>query len=233
MSVLLEWSSNSVLSRRTPVFFAYTGPVPRVSAQHLDERRQQIVAAAVRCFARAGVHGTTMQDVFAESAMSPGGVYRYFKSKDDLILAIAHGVAAQLDALLTPVKDATAADSVDPPRSVGEEVSRLIAVFDSVEGDENHRRVAMAIWSESLYHPGVAAVITDIVGRLTLSLASRLAVLQDMRRLDADLDPHSAAQVLIALLPGYLLQRVWFPNLEPEAFTHTSANMFPGPPHDD
>src|SRR3569833_792948 len=63
--------------------------MPRVSDDHLERRRQQILDAARRCFLRKGFHLTSMQDVFAESGLSAGAVYRYFKSKNEIITAIA------------------------------------------------------------------------------------------------------------------------------------------------
>ena len=55
--------------------------MPRVSREYLDRRRDEIAAAALRCFAREGFHRTTMQDIVAESGLSPGALYRYFAAK--------------------------------------------------------------------------------------------------------------------------------------------------------
>lgn len=63
--------------------------MPRLKSERKAERRAQIMAAARTCFARSGFHKTTLQDVFAESGLSAGGVYNYFRSKDELMLAIA------------------------------------------------------------------------------------------------------------------------------------------------
>ena len=52
-------------------------------------RRQHILAAAGTCFARSGFHGTSMHEICQEAAMSPGALYRYFRSKDDIIIAIS------------------------------------------------------------------------------------------------------------------------------------------------
>ena len=54
-----------------------------------DERRARILDAARTCFSRAGFHRTSMQEICAEAKMSPGGLYRYFVSKDAIIEAIA------------------------------------------------------------------------------------------------------------------------------------------------
>ena len=52
-------------------------------------RREQILDAACACFVRNGFHRTTMQDLAREAAMSAGNVYRYFASKEDLVLGLA------------------------------------------------------------------------------------------------------------------------------------------------
>ncbi|MCX5580420.1 TetR/AcrR family transcriptional regulator [Kaistia terrae] len=60
---------------------------PRESAQ--DARRSQILDAARTCFARSGFRGASMQEICLEAKMSPGGLYRYFPSKEAIIEAIA------------------------------------------------------------------------------------------------------------------------------------------------
>ena len=69
--------------------------MPRVSQQYRDARRREILEAAGRCFAENGFHSTSMQDFFEASGLSAGLVYRYFRSKDELITALA-GEALQL-----------------------------------------------------------------------------------------------------------------------------------------
>lgn len=53
-----------------------------------EERRQQIMQAALACFARKGYHKTTMDDIVAESGLSKGTLYWYFKNKDDLFISL-------------------------------------------------------------------------------------------------------------------------------------------------
>ena len=55
----------------------------RANVQLRYDRRDEILAAAQRCFARSGFHGASMQDICAEAGMSPGNLYRYFPSKDE------------------------------------------------------------------------------------------------------------------------------------------------------
>lgn len=49
-----------------------------------DDRRKQIKQAALKVFARRGFTGTKTSLIAAETGISEGLIYRYFKSKDEL-----------------------------------------------------------------------------------------------------------------------------------------------------
>ena len=55
----------------------------RANAQLQSDRRDEILDAAERCFARSGFHQASMQEICTEAGMSPGNLYRYFRSKED------------------------------------------------------------------------------------------------------------------------------------------------------
>ncbi|MFA5950253.1 MAG: TetR/AcrR family transcriptional regulator [Hyphomicrobium sp.] len=63
--------------------------MPRLKPDTQRARREHILDAAERCFARSGFHRCTMQDICKEAAVSPGALYVYFKSKEELIAGIA------------------------------------------------------------------------------------------------------------------------------------------------
>jgi len=56
-------------------------PKPDVS----EERKQQILDAAINVFSRDGFHEARMDDIAQEAEMSKGALYWYFNSKDELI----------------------------------------------------------------------------------------------------------------------------------------------------
>lgn len=53
-----------------------------------QDKKRQIIEAAIRCFARKGVHATSIQEIVDELGMAKGSIYFYFKSKDDLLISI-------------------------------------------------------------------------------------------------------------------------------------------------
>src|SRR5262252_186099 len=54
-----------------------------------ERRREEILAAATRIFARLGYPGTDLQIVADRLGVGKGTVYRYFPSKEALFLAAA------------------------------------------------------------------------------------------------------------------------------------------------
>jgi AcrR family transcriptional regulator len=61
-------------------------PRPDVS----EERKTQILEAALRVFIRQGIHQTRMDDIVEETGLSKGALYWYFSSKDEIIAAIVN-----------------------------------------------------------------------------------------------------------------------------------------------
>ena len=63
--------------------------MPKLKPATQRARREHILDAAEVCFAHSGFHRTTMQDICKEALISPGALYVYFASKEDLIAGIA------------------------------------------------------------------------------------------------------------------------------------------------
>lgn len=53
-----------------------------------DERREQILSAALKAFATRGFAATKISDIVARAGMSHGLVYHYFKSKEEIFYAL-------------------------------------------------------------------------------------------------------------------------------------------------
>lgn len=83
-------------------------PRPDVS----EERTEQILDAAAIVFSQQGFANARMDDIVQQSGLSKGALYWYFKSKDDIIVALMHRFFEQdvagMEALIEsdqPVRD--------------------------------------------------------------------------------------------------------------------------------
>ncbi|HEX3642646.1 MAG TPA: TetR/AcrR family transcriptional regulator [Ktedonobacteraceae bacterium] len=59
--------------------------------------RQRILESALQLFGSRGYEETTMREIAAEAGCSPGLTYRYFASKEELVLVLYHNLADELD----------------------------------------------------------------------------------------------------------------------------------------
>lgn len=53
-----------------------------------DERKEQIMRAAIKVFSKRGIFGTKMSMIASEAGVSHGLLYHYFKSKDELFITL-------------------------------------------------------------------------------------------------------------------------------------------------
>ncbi|MFC8043616.1 TetR/AcrR family transcriptional regulator [Nocardia sp. NPDC057353] len=195
--------------------------MPRVSEEHLERRRQQIVEAAQRCFARKGFHQTSMQDVFAESGLSAGAVYRYFKSKDELVAALASDAGTDIRAVLLEVMRR------DPLPTPAEVVGAVTAWMSQNSGIEGRLRLAPQAWALALTDPEAAGYIRPtVIGirGMWRGYAQRMA---EAGWLPAGTDLDAVAATLFGLLPGYLLQFLIVGDLDPRALERAVRSLLP------
>ncbi|MDR7300114.1 TetR/AcrR family transcriptional regulator [Haloactinomyces albus] len=70
--------------------------MPRVSPDHLQARRRQILDGARACFARHGYEGATVRRLEEATSLSRGAIFHHFKDKESLFLALAEDDAGRM-----------------------------------------------------------------------------------------------------------------------------------------
>jgi AcrR family transcriptional regulator len=186
--------------------------MPRVSQTHLDARRRQILAAAIQCFSREGFHRTTMQDIVRQAGLSPGAIYRYFASKEDIIEAIANERHAREAALIT-----TGQDAGEPGAILGRLARDFFGPLTRA-GERQRRRVGIQVWAEALRSPRVLKVVRRGIDRPRSLLRALVRDAQRRGAIASELDPDAAARVMIALFQGFVLQQAWDPKIDVERY---------------
>ena len=168
-----------------------------------EGRRQEILAAAQRCFSRNGFHATTIADIVRASGVSQGTFYLYFKTKDDVIAALADD-RAQGDALI----NAIASTEADP-------IAGLRVLFD-LHGETlsdarlaDERRVAIQGWAEGLRTEAVRDRLIANTARVQQEIARLIERGQASGQFRADAEPQGVARALMALFRGLTLLATW------------------------
>ncbi|WP_116100933.1 TetR/AcrR family transcriptional regulator [Amycolatopsis thermalba] len=70
--------------------------MPRVSQDHLEARRRQILDGSRVCFARYGYEGATVRRLEEATGLSRGAIFHHFRDKESLFLALAEEDAARM-----------------------------------------------------------------------------------------------------------------------------------------
>lgn len=196
--------------------------MPRVSADHLAARRQQVLDAALRCFARQGFHATSVRDVVRESGLSAGAVYSYFPSKDELV---AGAVAPMLEAMARALDDVVHDPAPAPAEVVAGLLRRVVPV--AVGGEVDMTRVAVTAWGEALRDDVVRGLADRTYGRIRGRLVEAVAAWRDAGNLPAGTDPEPLAQVLFSTVAGFVLQHALFADVDVEPYAEALALLLP------
>lgn len=198
--------------------------MPKVTQEHRDRRRQQIIDAAVECFARQGYHSTSMQDIFAAADLSAGAVYRYFPSKASLYRAISTDVLCSTrGALDEAIADAVSAgDPVAVPRIA--DVVALLVTRMARSPLAGLCPVIVEVWSEASRDAELRDQVVEIFDQLTARFERLLDLHVTAGRLPASTDTRGLARLILATLQGYMAQYSALP--EPPEITAAARAAF-------
>ncbi|PWI20036.1 TetR/AcrR family transcriptional regulator [Streptomyces sp. Act143] len=182
----------------------------RVSQEHLDARRRQILDGAAICFARNGFHATSMQDVLKEVDLSAGAVYRYFSGKEALIAAIVEEVLGQ-------VRDGfeeAALSSPPPPPDllVSSVLGRVLESkeFLTVDGRPAFPRLVVQVWTETLRNDQLAGILHDGYSAVQKTWGRIVEAYQDTGMMRSDISADRVARTMMAAAMGFLAQQALF-----------------------
>lgn len=71
---------------------------------HSEAQRQRILCAAGQCFVESGFHAASMASIAQTAGMSTGLIYRYFKNKHAIILAIIDQHLAEMQSEISALQ---------------------------------------------------------------------------------------------------------------------------------
>ncbi|MFG2476335.1 TetR/AcrR family transcriptional regulator [Streptomyces fagopyri] len=174
--------------------------MPKVTQEYMDARRAQILDAARRCFLRDGFHSTSMQDLFAESGLSAGAVYRHFASKNEMITAIVEENMRDVLAMVNSVARSR------PSSSIGDLMADVLEIVKTKTAEQNVAGLSVLAWSESLRNPSLAAQFDDLMTQMRNALTDVIREHQQGGSLSDTVSPEAIAAALMCTLPGYILQ---------------------------
>ncbi|WBQ07177.1 TetR/AcrR family transcriptional regulator [Kribbella sp. CA-293567] len=189
--------------------------MPKVTDEHRANRRREILHAARRCVGRQGFHKTTMADVISESGLSAGAVYGYFKSKDEIVAAIADEVLSSIDELFQGIL--ATKEPLSPAAALRATLDHILQIATRPDGDLT--RVAIQAWAEALHNDAIMTTASTKYRMLRSHFATVARRAQADGTVDPAADPEEIAQVLFGMIPGFILQRLLLGDVTPAGYS--------------
>ena len=207
---------------------------PRQRAARLDRRtraaraqgregRDELLAAALRVFARRGYKEAGVDEIAAEAGYSKGAVYWHFSDKEDLLLTL---LEERIDA---PMRERVALlESAPPERDMSVEASREFARQLSKERDAV--LLEREYWSLALRDPELRARYAERQTELRSALARALeARARHLGTPDLPMRAEDVARIVMSISGGLTVDELIEPgSVSPELVGETFALIYAG-----
>ena len=163
-----------------------------------EDRRKQILEAAFKVFAEKGFKGATNKNIADEAGVTPGLIYWYFDSKEDLFFALMQEHLA-VESFPLPIEQLKAF----PP----EHVLPIIAHFGLSRLDNQETINLFKIFAgEAAYSERIRAIANKNINRLLEPLSAYMKAQMDQGRLRQE-DPLLTAQTFLAGVFASIMRR--------------------------
>jgi len=166
---------------------------------HSEDRRRQILRAAMTCFARRGFHLTTMNDISAEAQISVGLIYRYFDSKDAVITFMA---SEHLDDLRRVLEQARRAPTLF-------EALELVSIRHCEEQPEHlHLSLVLDLFAEAARNEQVRVLLRDVTEFFVENVTDLIASSDEAKTAPPGLVPRTAAEIIVDSTRGMMIRAI-------------------------
>ena len=195
--------------------------MPKVTEAHRAARRDEIVGAALRCFAAKGYQRTSMADVIEESGLSAGAIYGYFAGKQELFAAVAGRVLEARQ------------HELEEQRAHGEPLAPGMVMATLLDGmrREPFGHVIVQLWAEAAIDPEIGELVQAVLLRVRETVRQRLVewASADPGRVDGDPEEWATrvTPVVVGVAPGFMIQRAIVPGFDEEAFLAALPEVLP------
>ena len=180
--------------------------MPQPQIESSQDRRTQILDAALICFAKRGFHQASMHDISAEAGISVGLIYRYFENKDAVISAMADRHKKEIHEVLERARRApTLLESLEILFTADccEDAPQVVSAF------------VVDLYAEASRNPHVADMVRDVLQTAMDGVTDWIARSPEAESAAHGLKPHELAELIFAVSRGMLMRDV----LQPQEMT--------------
>jgi AcrR family transcriptional regulator len=195
--------------------------MPKITEEHREARRQQILDAARACVLEHGLEAASMEMIIARSGLSTGAVYRYFKGKDEIIGAAFAAATREIGEAIAPILAGPKSGS--PSQLAGKLLAAWVSYAQAGVGAAaglDRMPAALHGWSYAQTDPELKATIKAGLHGFREACIPIIKQWQADGVVAASAEPDAVAQLLLSVFLGFVAQR----SLTGDADIHAHAS---------
>lgn len=178
-----------------------------------EEKRVEILDAAIKVFSEAGVEGATIESIAKKAGIGKGTVYDYFDSKNTLFLEMIRYSGKRFSEGIVPV--------IEQGNTMLERI-RLISRFYASFLKEHLDMFRSIMTGQTLSE--------DMRSRMLKEMWTTATAVEDMIRdgirtneLREDIDPEIAAAMIMGGIQNYAMKKMFIDGFSPEDIDHKAV----------
>ncbi|MEQ8178477.1 MAG: TetR/AcrR family transcriptional regulator [Amphiplicatus sp.] len=165
-----------------------------------EDKREKLLQAAERCFIESGFHGARMAQIAKQAQMSPGHIYHYFESKEQIIAEMVRAHADEKLCALEKFKDA------------GDRIVDMMLenIEESVDSNTEPfwSALMLEMTAEATRNAEIASTLRTVDADMKARVINYLGAGVNQENIGARLE------VLVALLQGIGIRNILNPDLD-------------------
>jgi len=124
--------------------------MPSKPTQKHESKKEEILSVCVKTFVEKGFHRTSMRDLCSALEMSPGGLYRYFSSKEEIIEAMIRRDQGLIENAFSEIPINTSFPTV---------LRMMHAIGSQIFGEKNALTFYNQLFAEASINPMIASIL--------------------------------------------------------------------------
>lgn len=183
-----------------------------IENSEMPNGKRKVLQAAIKLFSLQGYDGTSTSEIAKESGMSQATIFKYFKSKDDLLLFI---ITPIVERIIPTFGEKFFNELTNSCSSLIEMIH--FAIFDRYKFLVNNKDAVLILFSELLVNPKVRDImINSLLANIKKFTDLAWTAIKNTGEIRDDVDFTSFIRLAIGQLAFYFLQTQKFSNLEDE-----------------
>ncbi len=162
------------------------------------KRQQEILDAAVRVFSRKGFNGATTKEIAVEAGVAEGTIFRYFKTKKDILLSMVGPFVVQ-----------SLADTMQEVSGETDETVLTAIIKNRFDLIKKNQDLVRLLFTEAQFHPELREMFVEKVVLKASDIMEKFIMARMSGGAYKNIDPKITLRILVGMTGIFVLWKMF------------------------